>query len=99
MTSPPIEFASLDELQRRDVDTNGTDREAAAELRRRWLAAKLGGSAGRDPRQLLAELERIGPYGPMSPQERALRTYAKYRGPDPRRARLALAAVRILAGW
>jgi hypothetical protein len=94
----PVEYASLSELQRRDVDTNGTDREAAAELRRRWLAAKLGGGSGRDPRQLLAELEARR-HGPATARERQLATYAKYRGRDPRRALLATWALRIREGW
>ncbi len=98
MPSRPIEYASLASLQRRVVDTNGCDHEADAELRRRGLAERTGTSR-RSPAQLLAELERIGPHGPMSHQERALKTWAMCRSRDPHMALLAMHAMRISQGW
>jgi hypothetical protein len=96
---PSIEYASLASLQRRDVDTNGLDREAAAELRRRSLAAKLGGGSGRSPADRLRELQlRRHPDG--SPRNKLIATYARLRHTrDPRRALLATWAIRIDQGW
>ena len=93
-----VEYASLGELQRRDVDSNGLDREAAAELRRRGLAA-LTGAGRRDPAQLLRELQlRRHPDG--SPPNKLIATYARLRHTrDPRRALLATWAIRIDQGW
>jgi hypothetical protein len=91
-----VEYASLAELQRRDVDSNGLDREAAAELRRRWLGAKLGGATGRDPHQALAELARLA--DPRDPRDAILELYAAH-GPtrDPHEALLMLHAAAIVA--
>jgi hypothetical protein len=102
MTS--IEYASLGELQRRDVDSNGLDREAGAELRRRGLAARLGGAAGRDPRALLAELERRRvPPDYRTPDERLrwleARRFTTARGVDPKMLVLQMHAMRIDEGW
>jgi hypothetical protein len=97
MTS--IEYASLGELQRRDVNSNGLDREAAAELRRRAMTTRLGTSRGRDPHQLLKELERRRhPDG--APRDLLVATYARLRHTrDPRQALLATWAMRIDQGW
>jgi hypothetical protein len=98
--APQTEYAAMsnDELRRLDVDLNGLDRRASAELRRRALA-ELTGAGRRDPQALLRELERIGPYGPMSTQERKLRTWAMCRSRDPHQALLAMHAMRIVQGW
>jgi hypothetical protein len=94
-----IEYASLAELQRRDVDTNGCDHQAGAELRRRGLDAKLGGAGRRTPAELLAHLE-ARKNGPTTVQEKLIATYARCRHTrDPREAMLALRAMRISQDW
>jgi len=98
----PIEFASLRELERRVVDTNGCDLQAGAELRRRGLAARLG--ARRNPADCLRELEarRNGP-DCRTPAERVVGLWAQRhptaRGADPRQLLLQLHALRIDEGW
>ena len=96
---PSIEYASLASLQRRDVDSNGLDREAAVELRRRGLAARTGAGRGRDPAQLLRELQlRRHPDG--SPRDPVIATYAQLRHTrNPYKAMLALHAMRIDQQW
>jgi hypothetical protein len=87
--TPPVEYASTAVSNQRVVSTNGCDKEAAAELRRRGLAALCGTARSRDPHQLLKELERLKD-GPdlRTPQEKVIATYARYRGRDPRMALL-----------
>ncbi|MGO9352171.1 MAG: hypothetical protein ACLP3C_15605 [Mycobacterium sp.] len=94
-----IEYAAMTdaELRRLDTDTNGCD-GYGAELRRRGIA-ELTGAAGRTPADRLRELERLGPYGPMSTEERSLRTAAMYRGNDPKSALLATWPYRLLGEW
>lgn len=93
-----IEFAAMSDaaLRKLDTDTNGLS-EAKFELRRRGLVERTG--SGRTPADRLRELERIGPYGPMSAEERELRTMALYRGRNPHFCVLAAHATRILGGW
>jgi hypothetical protein len=98
--TPRTEYASMSDaaLRQLDTDYNGCIApEAQAELCRRNLAERIG-AGRRSPAALLAELEARR-HGPMSPSERLLRTYAEYRGRDPRRALLATWAIRIRAGW
>jgi hypothetical protein len=94
----PVEQASVRELERRVVDTNGCDHAAQNELRRRALAA-LTGTSRRSPAELLRELQlRRHPDG--SPRNRLIATYAMCRHTrDPHRAMLALWAKRIDQGW
>ena len=68
-------------------------------LRRRGLAA-LTGTAHRDPRRLLAELERRKTPDYRSPAERLLWLYA-HHGPTttPHQRLLRLHAMRISQGW
>jgi len=102
MTPRPIEYASLAELQRRVVDTNGCDHQAGAELRRRGLAAKLGG-AHRRPAELLRELELRRNPDLRTPRDRLIALEAKRhttaRGVDPRQLLLQMHAIRIDEGW
>jgi hypothetical protein len=96
MTSS-IEYASLHELEQRVISTNGCDHQAAAELRRRQLS-QLTGAGRRDPRALLAEMERRRhPNG--APRDRLIQVYANYRGRDARMCLLALHAARISQDW
>jgi hypothetical protein len=98
------EYATLSEreLRRRDTDSNGLDRQAAAELRRRQLRELTG--AGRDPRELLALLERRK-NGPdlRSPAEKLLwleaRRHVTARGVDPRQLVLQMHAMRIVENY
>lgn len=97
------EFASLGELRRRDIDSNGLDREAALELRRRERA-ELRGAAGRHPAQLLAELarRRHGPAEHLTPTQRLAALYAHRYSPTRSNTRLLLLelhALRISQGW
>jgi hypothetical protein len=97
MTS--VEYASLSWLRGRVADTNGCDHGALNELRRRELSERCGIGGGRDPRQLLREMElRRHPDG--SPRDPVVATYARLRHTrDPRLALLATWAMKIDGGW
>jgi hypothetical protein len=97
--TPPVEYAAMSDaqLRRLDVDTNGLS-PASQELRRRGLAAKLGG-ARRTPAELLRELE-LRRHPDAAPRDRLIATYARCRSTrDPRTAMLALWATRLNGGW
>jgi hypothetical protein len=99
----PIECASMAELQRRDIDTNGLDRQAAAELRRRALAANLRGSAGRNPAELLRQLETRRNPDYRTPAQRLIaleaRQHPTAHGAKPCALLLQLYATRIAGNW
>jgi hypothetical protein len=98
MTPRPIEFASLGELQRRVVDTNGCDHEADTELRRRQLAARTG--ARRSPADRLRWLEQHKTPDLRSPREKLIaleaRQHVTAHGIHPRQLLLQLHAQRIV---
>jgi hypothetical protein len=92
-----IEFASLDELHARVVNTNGLDRAAAAELRSRQLELRAGTGATTAADRLDQLASRRN--GPESPAERVVGLWANHQGGTPRERILQLRARRIASGW
>jgi hypothetical protein len=96
-----IEFASLDELHRRVVNTNGLDRAAAAELRSRQLELRAGTGGTTTAADRLDQLQSRR-NGPESPAERVVGLWAgrdNSPGADPRQLLLGLRARRLVGGW
>jgi hypothetical protein len=96
-----IEFASLDELHRRVVNTNGLDRAAGAELRRRQLTELRASTGATTADERLDQLQSRR-NGPQSPAERVVGLWASRDnspGADPREMLLGLRARRLQGGW
>jgi hypothetical protein len=98
MATIPVEFASMSDLHTRVINSNGCDRAAGAELRRRQLTelrASTGATTAADRLDQLQSRRN----GPESAPERVVGLWANHQGGTPRERILQLRARRIAAGW